>query len=70
MQKLHDIRISAAFVVALLVAVVWPLSAQNEASFDLNDTAAVVADTLIAVIDTLAVDPDPEWYVAAVEPVI
>ena len=70
MQTLHDIRISAAFVVALLVAVVWPLSAQNEASFDLNDTAAVVADTLIADIDTLVVDPDPEWYVAPVEPVI
>ena len=70
MQKLHDIRISAAFVVALLVAVVWPLSAQDEASFDLNDTAAVVADTLISDIDTLAVDPDPEWYVAPVEPVI
>ena len=70
MQKLHDIRISAAFVVALLVAVVWPLSAQNEASFDLNDTAAVVADTLIADVDTVSVDPAPEWYVAPVEPVI
>ena len=70
MQKLHDIRISAAFVVALLVAVVWPLSAQDEASFDLNDTAAVVADTLIADVDTVSVDPDPEWYVAPVEPVI
>ena len=68
MQKLHDIRISAAFVVALLVAVVWPLSAQNEASFDLNDTAAVVADTLIADVDTVSVDPDPEWYIAPVIP--
>ena len=68
MQKLHDIRISAAFVVALLVAVVWPLSAQDEASFDLNDTAAVVADTLISDIDTVSVDPDPEWYIAPVIP--
>ena len=70
MQTFHDIRISATFVVALLVAVVWPLSAQDEAYFDLNDTAAVVADTLIADVDTVAVDPDPEWYVAPVEPVI
>ncbi|MBQ7531394.1 MAG: hypothetical protein IJT12_06770 [Paludibacteraceae bacterium] len=57
------------FAAALFVAVPLPVSAQEVDDIDDAEAVEAVADTLLAEADTLVADPDPEWYVAPVEPV-
>ena len=65
-QTLLATVLSAA---AFFVAAPYPVYAQELAELDEAEAIEMVADTLVADVDSILVEPDPEWYVAPVEPV-
>ena len=58
------------FAAAFFVAAPLPVYAQEVDGIDDAEAVEIIADSLIAEVDTLVADPDPEWYVAPLEPVL
>ena len=58
------------FAAAFFVAAPLPVYAQEVDDIDDAEAVEIIADSLIAEVDTLVADPDPEWYVAPLEPVL